>query len=101
MDNALNVTSTTNDAIGFFEAIAIQGLEGEDMRIPAATQRHFFGNVPFGKKKISVDNRGRVELRWKVAFGQDFDSLTVYWDSFLEVWREVGSDEKLKAPLHA
>jgi hypothetical protein len=68
------------DALGFFESIALAGLEGFWLRLPAATQRHFFGKVLFGNKAIKVSNDGKVTVFWTVAFGRDFERVELRYD---------------------
>lgn len=74
------------DALGFFEAVALAGLEGEYFRMSADQQRKHFGNVPFGRLSIKVDKNGIVTARRSVAFGRDFDTQEGRWDQSAKCW---------------
>ena len=69
---------TTPDAIGFFEAVALAGLEKEYVRIPAATQRRHFGCAPFGKLAVRVES-GTCRTIKAMDFGRDFDTQEAVW----------------------
>ena len=69
----------TADAIGFFEAIAIEGLEDQFIRIPAAVQRKFFGKVVFGKLATRIGMDGIVTTIRSVAYGTDWEETQGYW----------------------
>jgi hypothetical protein len=71
----------TADAIGFFEAIAIEGLEEQFIRIPAAVQRKFFGKVVFGKLPVKVGKDGIVTTLRSVAYGRDWNESRGYWSN--------------------
>ena len=71
----------TADPIGFFEAVAIEGLEGEFFRIPAATQRRFFGRVVFGKLPVKVGKNGTVTTLRSVAYGRDWNESRGFWSN--------------------
>lgn len=52
----LTETQTPADFLGFFEAVALAGLENTPFRMSYSAQRkHFNGKTPFGKKRIFVD----------------------------------------------
>jgi hypothetical protein len=52
----LSSTETPSDFLGFFEAVALAGLENRPFRMSYSAQRkHFNGKTPFGKKQIIVD----------------------------------------------
>lgn len=77
---------TTADAIGFFEAIAIAGLEKQYVRIPAATQRRHFGCTPFGRLAVRVEN-GVCRTIKAMDFGRDFDTQEASWSMADKAWR--------------
>ena len=77
---------TTADAIGFFEAIALAGLEKQYVRIPAATQRRHFGCTPFGKLAVRVEN-GVCRTIKAMDFGRDFDTQDAFWCMADKAWR--------------
>ncbi len=77
---------TTADAIGFFEAIALAGLEKQYVRIPAATQRRHFGCTPFGKLAVRVEN-GVCRTIKAMDFGRDFDTQEAFWSMADKAWR--------------
>jgi hypothetical protein len=83
---------TTPDAIGFFEAIALAGVEGEFVRIPAAVQRRHFGGTPFGKLGVKVTGCVCTTLR-SVAYGCDFDRQEAYWSIADKAWRSTYDDQ--------
>jgi hypothetical protein len=86
---------TTADAIGFFEAIALAGLEGQRVRIPAAVQRRHFGNTPFGKLAVKVVNSTCQTIK-AMDFGRDFDTQEAYWSMSDKAWRSTHSGEICK-----
>jgi hypothetical protein len=86
-----SLPQTKPDPIGFFEAIWLAGLEGEFVRIPAATQRRHFGCTPFGKLGVKVENNTCTTLR-SVAFGTDFDQQSAYWSMADKAWRSTHDD---------
>ena len=79
---------TTPDAIGFFEAIALAGLEKQYVRIPAATQRRHFGNVPFGRLAVRVEN-GTCRTIKAMDFGRDYDTQEAFWSMADRAWRSA------------
>lgn len=79
---------TTPDAIGFFEAVALAGLEKEYVRIPAATQRRHFGCAPFGKLAVRVES-GTCRTIKAMAFGRDFDTQEAFWSMADKAWRST------------
>jgi len=77
---------TTPDPIGFFEAIALAGLEKTYVRIPAATQRRHFGNAPFGKLAVRVENSTCRTIK-AMDYGRDFDTQEAFWSMADRAWR--------------
>ena len=81
----MTATTTSTNALGFFEYVALKGIEGKEFTMSYKQQREFFGYVPFGKKRITV--RGsKVSVVWKVAYGQDWESLTFSWSQADHQW---------------
>ena len=74
------------DALGFFEGVALNGLEGKPVRFGAALQRQHFGGVPFGKKQTTVREDGTVVLFVKKAFGQDWDNAVIRYAADRRCW---------------
>jgi hypothetical protein len=68
------------DQLGFFESIALAGLEDCWLRIPVATQRHFFGANVFGNKSVKVCRDGTIVVFWTVAFGRDWERVELYYN---------------------
>ena len=89
-----NLPKTTPDAIGFFEAIALAGLEEKYVRIPAATQRRHFGCVPFGRLGVRVEN-GVCRTIKAQDFGRDFDTCEAFWSMADKAWRSSNDDSLL------
>jgi hypothetical protein len=87
---------TTADPIGFFEAIALAGLEKQFVRIPAATQRRHFGNVPFGRLAVRVENSVCRTLK-AMDYGRDFDMQEAFWSMADKAWRRASDAELLQA----
>lgn len=56
-------------ANGLFEAIALAGLEGQWVRLDAATQRALMGYPVFGKLEFCVESDGEVRVIRSVCFG--------------------------------
>lgn len=52
----LTETISTPDAIGFFEGVALAGMEGVRMRVSHSVQRKHFGKIVFGKKAVTIKN---------------------------------------------
>lgn len=82
----VTIQATKADAIGFFESVALAGLEGEWFRVSAKQQREFFGNVPFGKRMVRVAKDGAVSVMRCMDFGSDFDIQTVRFDHSCKRW---------------
>lgn len=72
--------ATSDDPVGFFEAIKHAGHEGKWLRLNAATQRRFFKRAPFGKQAVRVDETGKITTHKSVAFGQDADRQEYLYD---------------------
>lgn len=70
----------TADALGFFEAVALSGLEDCWLRLPVPTQRHFFSDNLFGGKAVKVQPDGVVVVFWTVCFGQDWERVELRYD---------------------
>ena len=87
---------TTADEIGFFEAIALAGLEKQYVRIPAATQRRHFGCTPFGKLAVRVENAVCRTIK-AMDFGRDFDTQEAFWSMADKAWISVYDNRKLAA----
>ena len=85
----------TPDEIGFFEAIAIAGLECTYVRIPAATQRRHFGNVPFGKLAVRVNGNACTTIK-AMDYGRDFDTQSAWWSMADKAWRACYDDRILE-----
>lgn len=81
----VTLPETTPDPIGFFEAVALAGFEKKYIRIPAATQRKHFGNVPFGKLGVRVENSTCRTIKAQ-DFGRDFDTAEAFWSMADEAW---------------
>jgi hypothetical protein len=81
------------DALGFFESVALAGLEDCWIRLPAPAQRHFFGKVLFGNKAIKVSNDGKVTVFWTVAFGRDFERVELRYDQFRRLFHSDNHPE--------
>ena len=77
---------TTPDALGFFEAVALAGLERQYIRIPTATQRRHFGGAPFGRLAVRVENGVCRTIKSK-AFGHDYDCAEAFWSITDKGWR--------------
>lgn len=63
----LSSTDTPADSIGFFEAVKLAGLEGQEIRVSVAVQKKHFGKVVFGKKTVLVSEDCSVEICWTVG----------------------------------
>jgi len=61
-----------SDALGFFESVALSGVENQYIRVSAQDQRRYFGCTPFGKRAIKVCGSIVTVIR-SVAFGTDWD----------------------------
>jgi hypothetical protein len=92
----VELPETQADPLGFFEAIKLAGVEGQFVRIPAEVQRRHFGNVPFGKLGVCVENHTCTTLR-SVAYGRDFDRQQAYWSQADRCWVSTFDDRLLKA----
>ena len=64
-------------------------------RMSAKEQRAIFGAYIFGKKRLSIncDNQGTVEVRWKVAFGQDGHTVMVSFERAADLSNRLNSGE--------
>lgn len=69
-----------NDAIGFFEAIMLAGLEGEWIRLGASVQKRFFRRAPFGKKAVKISQNGEIRVYVTAGFGRDWDEQILRFD---------------------
>ena len=85
---------STPDTIGFFEAVLGFGkLANEWIRVSAADQRRYFGNVPFGKLAIKVQEGGEITTFKTQAFGKDWDYGTWFFNHSKKVWMN-GEDRR-------
>ena len=85
---------TRADALGFFEAVALAGLENKRFRVSSATQKRHFGCIPFGKLGITV--KGPIVQTIKAMdFGRDFDTQEAYWSQADRAWRSTMDDRLL------
>lgn len=91
----VNLPDASADEIGFFEAIAIAGLEKQYVRIPVATQRKHFGYAPFGKLAVRVEN-GVCRTIKSMDYGSDYDYAEAFWSMTDKVWRS-SFDESIYA----
>jgi hypothetical protein len=82
----VTLSDTSSDEIGFFEAIAIAGLEKQYVRIPVATQRKHFGYAPFGKLAVRVEN-GVCRTIKCMDYGKDYDYAEAFWSMTDKTWR--------------
>lgn len=82
----VTLPETTPDAIGFFESIALAGFEKQYVRIPAETQRRHFGNTPFGRLAVWVEN-GTCRTLKAMDYGRDFDTQEAFWSMADKAWR--------------
>jgi hypothetical protein len=64
---------TTPDSLALFECIALAGLEGQWIRLDAATQRAIMGANVFGKQQIRIDADGELCVRRSTCFGTMFE----------------------------
>jgi hypothetical protein len=86
------------DPRGFFEAVlGFDEMAGRWFRLTAATQRRFFGNVPFGRRAIMVDAEGVVSIFKTQAFGQDFDIWKLRFDHSAKAWVGASDNHPLNA----
>lgn len=79
--NAISLLGVS-DALGFFESIALAGLEGSWIKLPVPTQRRFFGDNIFGSKSLRVTADGQVTVFWTSAFGRDWECAYLRYDQF-------------------
>jgi hypothetical protein len=77
---------TSPDEIGFFEAVALAGLEKQYCRIPVAIQRRHFGCAPFGRLAVRVEN-GVCRTVKSMDFGRDYDYCEAFWSMTDNAWR--------------
>lgn len=68
---------TTPDARSLFEVVALAGLEGQWIRLDAATQRAIMGGNAFGKQQIRISADGELFVTRSTCFGQDSETGTV------------------------
>ncbi len=85
-----------NDPLGFFEAVCLEGLEGKWMIIPAALQRRFFGDVPFGRQRVKVGDAGLVTICRTTSFGGDWEASKVIWNQSEECWTYQDGSKAVK-----
>lgn len=79
----------TPDPTGFFEAVAIEGLEGKWLRVSYADQRRFFGRIVFGRRAIMVMPDGQIKMFKIQDFGKDFDLWTFFYNAFDRVFYSI------------
>lgn len=58
----------------FAEAIALSGLEGQAIRLDAATQRALLGFPVFGRRSLVLLPSGEIESTVSVCFGTDSET---------------------------
>jgi hypothetical protein len=87
----VTLPTTKADPIGFFEAVALAGMEGRFIRIPSAVQRRHFGYAPFGKLGVKIEGCLCTTLR-SVAYGCDFDRQEAYWSMADKAFRSTFDD---------
>lgn len=81
-----DLSGYTPDPTGFFESLAIEGLEGKWLRISYADQRRFFGKIVFGHRAVKVAPDGLITIFKIQAFGKDFDLWDMLWNAFGRVF---------------
>jgi hypothetical protein len=59
-----------------FEVFALVGLEGQWVRLDAATQRALLGFPVFGKQAFRVNADGTIDCMRITCFGADFEQST-------------------------
>ena len=62
---------TAPHATALFEVAALAGIEGQWVRLDAATQRALMGFAVFGKQSIRVNADGTVTVSRSTCFGMD------------------------------
>ena len=67
----LTNTQTPADALGFFEAVALAGLENTPIHISHAVQRKHFGKVLFGKKTVTVNELGQIRVTYSTGYSKE------------------------------
>ncbi len=87
----VTLPETLADPLGFFEAIALAGLEKQYVRIPAAIQRRYFGNAPFGKLAVNVEGN-RCRTLKAMDYGRDFDTQEATWSQADRAWLGSGGE---------
>lgn len=78
--SVLSSTETPADSIGFFEAVKLAGLEGQEIRVSVAVQKKHFGKVVFGKKTVVVSEDCTVEIFWTVGPKALVEQIKVAFD---------------------
>jgi hypothetical protein len=66
----LSSTETPADVLGFFEAVALAGLENVRINVSYAVQRKHFGKIIFGKKTVIVNEIGQVYVVWSTGYNK-------------------------------
>jgi hypothetical protein len=80
MKATLSHTETPSDVLGFFEAVALAGLEHTEMKVSYAVQRKHFGKLVFGKKSVTVNEIGQIFVTW--CNGYDITSFDTAFYAF-------------------
>lgn len=77
----------TADPRGFFESVLGFGkLAGQWIRLSKATQLRYFGDAPFGRRAIKVDDNGKVTVYKSQAYGKDWDFWEIGYDHANKGW---------------
>jgi len=66
----LSKTISTADVLGFFEAVALAGMENVRMTVSYAVQRKHFGKIIFGKKTVVVNEIGQIYVVWSTGYNK-------------------------------
>jgi hypothetical protein len=66
----LSETISPADAIGFFEAVKLAGMENTRMTVSYAVQRKHFGKIIFGKKTVVVNEIGQIYVVWSTGYNK-------------------------------
>lgn len=74
----LSSTETPADAFGFFEAVALAGLENVAMTVSYAVQRKHFGKIIFGKKRVLVNEIGQIQVTYSTGYNKEDYDLSFY-----------------------
>jgi hypothetical protein len=67
----LSATETPADVLGFFEAVALAGLENVPMTVSYAVQRKHFGKLVFGKKRVLVNEIGQIQVTYSTGYNKE------------------------------